>query len=79
MYMANTRISGGTKCNLYSTDLCVGLPLGVMQILAFALGVTQILAFLDTNVLVKVTHNCGIGGASQSQDPTRMVLRRRGI
>ena len=50
-----------------------------MQILAFALGVTQILAFLDTNLLVCPTQNCGAGGLSQRQDPMQMVLRRSGI
>ena len=47
--------------------------------LVFALGVTQILAFLDTNMLVPPTRNCGVGGLSQREDPTRMVLRRSGI
>ena len=49
------------------------------QILAFALGVTQILAFLDTNMLVYPMQNCGVGGLSQREDQTRMVLHRSGI
>ena len=48
--------------------------LGVTQIFASALGVTQILAFLDTNMLVYQTRNCGVGG--QRKDPKRMVLHR---
>ena len=44
-------VLSGTQRNLYSTDLCWGFVLGVMQILAFALGVMQILVFLDTNKL----------------------------
>ena len=52
---------------------------GVMEMLCFALGVRQILAFLDTDMLVYPTQNCGLGGVSQCQDPTRMVLRRSGI
>ena len=47
--------------------------------LAFALEVTQILAFLDTNMLVSPTQNCGLGDLSQCEDPMRMVLRRSGI
>ena len=50
-----------------------------MQILGLALGVKQILAFLDTNMFVSPKRNCGVGGLSQRQDPTRMVLRRSGI
>ena len=52
------------------------VALGVTQILAFAFGLTQILEFLDTNMLVYPTRNCGVGGLSQRQDPTQMVLRR---
>ena len=33
-------------------------------------GITHILAFLDTNMLVSPTQNCGIGGLSQREDPT---------
>ena len=43
------------------------------------LGVTQILVFLDTNMLVSLTRNCGIGGLSHREDPTRMILRHSGI
>ena len=52
---------------------------GVTQVLGLALGVTQILAFLNTNMLVYPTGNCGIRGLSQHEDPTQMVLRRSGI
>ena len=69
----------GDPLNLYSTDSRWGFALGVTQILGLALGETQILAFLDTNMLVSPMRNCDIGGLSQSQDPTRMVLRRSGI
>ena len=31
--------------------------------------------FLDTNMLVSPMRNCGIGGLSQREDPTRVVLR----
>ena len=48
----------------------VGLGLGVTQILAFALGETQILVFLDTNMLVSPTRNCGVWGLSQSENPS---------
>ena len=51
---------------------CVGGNANVM----FRIGVTQILAFLGTNMLVYPTQNCGVGGLSQSEDPTRMFLRR---
>ena len=30
----------------------------------------QVLAFLDTNMLVSPTQNCGVGGLSQREDPT---------
>ena len=59
----------GTQRNPYCTDWHWG----------FALGVTQIFAFLDTNMLVSPTQNSGVGGLSQRQDPTQMVLRRSGI
>ena len=65
--------------------LALGVGVGVTQILALgvtqilALGVTQILAFLDTNMLVSPTRNCGVGGLSQRKDPRQMVLRRSGI
>ena len=52
---------------------------GKTQILAFALGVTQIVVFLNTNMLVSPTRNCGVGGLSQCEDPRRMVLHRSGI
>ena len=45
-----------------------------MQIFKFTLGVTQILAFLDTNMLVWVTQNCGVLGPSQRQYPTGMFF-----
>ena len=35
----------------------------------------QILVFLDTNMLVSPTQNCGVGGLSQHKDPTQ-ILRR---
>ena len=66
----------GTQHNLYSTDSCWGFALGITQILRLALGVTHILAFLDTNMLVSPTRNCGVGGLIQFKDPTQMVLRR---
>ena len=53
--------------------------LGVTQILGLALGVTQILAFLDTNMFVSPTQNCGVGGLSQRKDPTQIVLCHSGI
>ena len=51
-----------TQRNLYSTDSRWGFALGVTQILGLALGVMQILAFLDTNMFVSPTENCGLGG-----------------
>ena len=59
----------GTKRHLYYTCVHRGL----------ALRVAQILAFLDTNMLVSQTRNCGVGGLSQCEDPSRMVLRHSGI
>ena len=61
--------------HLFTLGFCVGGNAN----LYFALGVRQILAFLDTNMLVSPTQNCGVGGLSQRQDPTQMVLRRSGI
>ena len=49
--------------------LALGVDVGGKQILAFVLGVTQILAFLDNNMLVSPTRNCGVGGLSQRADP----------
>ena len=60
----------GTQGNLYSTDLPRGFTLRVTQILSLALGVTQILAFLNTNMFVSTTRNCGVGGISQHKDPS---------
>ena len=59
--------------------LAFGFCVGVTQILYFALGVTQILALFDTNMLVSPTRNCGVGGLSQREDPTQMVLHHSGI
>ena len=80
------------KCTWPTRKFCVGDPtqpifhwlafgfcIGVTQILYFALGVTQTLAFLDTNMLVSSTPNCGVWGLSQRKDPLQMVLRRSGI
>ena len=60
MYMANVKISS-LGPNLYSIGLRWGFALGVMQILYFALRVSQIFEFLDTNMLVYPTRNCGVG------------------
>ena len=46
---------------------------------ADALGVTQMLAFLDTNMLVSPTRNCGVWGLRQCEDQTQLALRRSGI
>ena len=73
MYLANA------QPNLYSIGSLWGFALGETQFLCFAWVVMQIIAFLDTNMLVYPTQNCGIGGLSQRQDPMRMVLRRSGI
>ena len=35
--------------------------------------------FVDTNMLVSPTQNCGVGGLSQCKDQTQIVLRRSGI
>ena len=77
---------------IYMREFCVGDPMppifhllvlgvGVWGNANFSvhIGVTQILAFLDTNMLVSPTRNCGVGDLSQHKDPTRMVLRRSGI
>ena len=67
----------GTQRNLYSTGWRWGFASGETQILCFASGETQILAFSDTNMLVYLTQNSGVGGLSQRQGPT--FLRRSGI
>ena len=54
-------------------------PVFHLLALGDGVGVTQILAFLDTNMLVSPTRNCGIGGLRECKDPTQMVLRRSGI
>ena len=69
----------GIQRNLRSTDLRWGFALGETQILGLASGVMEILAFLDTNVLVYPTQNCGIWGLSHLQDPRPMVSRHSGI
>ena len=69
----------GTQRNLYSTDWLWGFALGLMQILGLTSGVMQILVFLDTNMFVSPSRDCGFGGLSQRKDLTRMVLRRSGI
>ena len=78
MYMSNAS-PNETQRNLYSAGLRWGFALEVTQILGLTFGVMQILAFLDTNMLVSPTRNCGDGGLSQIEDPTGMVLRRSGI
>ena len=45
----------------------------------FGVGVTQSLAFLDTNMLVYPMQNRGVGGLSQHEDQTQLVMRRSGI
>ena len=60
----------GTQRNLYSTDLHLGLALGVNQTLGLALGVTQIFALLDTNMLVSPMQNSGIEALDQRKAPT---------
>ena len=69
----------GTQRNLYSIGSLWGFALGVTQLLCFALGVTQILAFLDINMFVYQTQNCGVGGLSQRQEQMQMVLHRSRI
>ena len=66
----------GTRCNLYSTGLRLGLASGKTQILGLA---SCVFAFSDTNMLVSPRRKCGVGGVSQRQDPTPMVLRPSGI
>ena len=78
MYMPK-QFAFETQRNLYSTDLRWGFALGEMQILGLVLEVTQIFAFFGTNMLVYPTQNFGVGGLSQHQDPTPMVLRHSGI
>ena len=80
MYMPNARnFVLGTQRNLHFTDLRWGFVLGETQILDLASGETHIFALLDTNMLVYQAQNCGVGGLSQRQDLTPMVLRRSGI
>ena len=52
IYMANVSPNTRRPNATYIPLTCVGLAVGGMQILEFALGVTQILAFLDTYMLV---------------------------
>ena len=75
---ANEMSTNNMKCTWPARKFCVGDP--AQPIFHWhALGVTQILAFLDTTMLVSPTKNCGVGGLSQRQDPTQMVLRCSGI
>ena len=55
--------------NVYNLSYIPLIRVGVAQILGLALGITQILAFLDNNMLVYPTQNCGVGGLSQHKDP----------
>ena len=59
----------GTQRNLYSTDLHLGLALGVTQILGLASGVSM---FWDTKMLVAPTRNSGVGGLDQRKAITRI-------
>ena len=74
MYMAKVKILQP----LYHW-LAFGFCVGGNANLYFALGVTQILAFLNANILVSPTQNCGVGGLSQCQDPMQMALPHSGI
>ena len=69
----------GIQPNLYSIDLRRGFVLGEMQILGLVSGVTQIFAFLDTNMLVYPTQNCGIGFVSQWNIGFRLPLVLIGV
>ena len=57
----------------------LALGVGVWGNANFSVPVGVILALLDTNMLVSSMQNCGVGGLSQREDPTRMVLHRSGI
>ena len=50
--------------------LALGVGVGGNANFSVHIGVMQILAFLDTNILVSPTQNCGVGGLSQREDPT---------
>ena len=86
---ANEMSTNNMKCTWPTQKFCVGDPtqpifhwlalgfcVGGNANFIFCIGCN---AFLDTNMLLSQTRNCGIGGISQRQDPTQMVLRRSGI
>ena len=68
-----------TKRNLYSIGLRWGFALGETQISTLMLGVIQFFAFLDTNICRYPQREIDVGGLSQHQDPTQMILHRSGI
>ena len=61
-------------------DKCTWQTLGVTQNVCFVLGGNaNFSVFRYQHIkLVYPTQNCGVGGLSQRQDPTRTVLRRSG-
>ena len=76
MYMSDARILHWDPTQPIFHWLAFGFAMGKTQILGLASGV---FAFSDTNMLVSPRLKCGVGGVSQRQDPTPMVLRRSGI
>ena len=78
MYMANAEIVGDPTQPLFH-GRTLGVCVGGNTNFRFGVGVTQILAFLDTNMFVSPTQNCGVGGLSQRKDPTQIVLCHSGI
>ena len=79
MYLPNTSPSHWGPNATYIPPARVGVVIGGNANFSIRIGVMQILAFLDTNMLVSPTRNCGDGGLSQCEDPTRMLLHRSGI
>ena len=63
----------GTQRNLYSTDWCRGLALGLTQILGLASGKANF-HILDTNMLVSPTQNSGVGGIAQEHFMTSLSI-----
>ena len=89
---ANEINTKNMKCTCPTPAPCVGDPMPpIFNWLALGVGVggnanfsarvgsNANLVFLDTNMLISPTRDCGVGGLSQCEDPTGMFLRRSGI
>ena len=72
MHMAPEKFAFGTQCNLYSTDLRLGLVSGVTQNLGLASGVKQIFrVFRYQHVGIPNVKNYGVGSLDQCKAQMR--------